>query len=581
MLGMRMPDGEHRVLTGEHHEIQYELDKIDWSKYAVCAHHTLFDGAILSWIFNVKPAAWLDTLSMARAMFGPKGNSLAALAKRYNLPDKGNEVVNMMGRRRESLLPYEFDRYAAYCLHDVDLCYDLFNLMYEGWYDLESVDMRGKYPIQELKIIDRVLRMFTEPKLILNEEKLQAHLNYVQEKKEKLLAECSVSKEDLMSNPKFAEVLRSFGVEPPTKVSPTTGKEAFAFAKTDAGLKALLEHDDLLVQTAVAARLGVKSTLEETRTERFIGIAKRSPLFPVPIAYGNTKTHRLAGTDKINMQNVTSRGAEGGKLKSCIEAPPGHVIIDCDSSQIEARVLAWLSGQDDLVEDFRTGVDVYCKMASRIYGREVTKEDKELRFTGKTVILGAGYGTGGGKLQLTLRNATPPMEVSLGECERIISVYRTTYPAIKRLWTQANRAIQAMHSDQGMWLGREGVVWIDGKCGVKMSSGLYIQYPQLHKSGEEWQYKDVDGMVRLYGAKLVENVVQGLARIIVMQQMLKVAKRYYVTLPVHDAVAAVVPEEEAEEARKYVEECMRWVPQWAAGCPINCESGMGKNYGEC
>ena len=80
---------------------------------------------------------------------------------------------------------------------------------------------------------------------------------------------------------------------------------------------------------------------------------------------------------------------------------------------------------------------------------------------------------------------------------------------------------------------------------------------------------------------LVENVVQGLARIVVMQQLLKIAKRYQVVLTVHDAVACIAPKEEADEAVAYVEQCMRWVPSWAEGCPINCESGVGETYGDC
>lgn len=291
-------------------------------------------------------------------------------------------------------------------------------------------------------------------------------------------------------------------------------------------------------------------------------------------------------SDKINLQNLPARGAQANKLKKCIEAPPGYVLIDCDSSNIEARMLAWLAGQDDLVDDFANGVDVYCKMATRIYGREITKADILERFCGKTVVLGAGYQTGAGKLQITLKQANPPMLLELDECDRIIKTYRDTYHMIPRLWRQGDIALQAMHDDKGMWFGREGAVWIDGKRGVKLPSGLYIQYPQLHKvrndkGGTGWVYKDTEGLVNIYGGKFTENVVQALARIVVMWQLLKISQRYRVVLTVHDAVACIAPESEAEEARSYVEECMRWVPDWAQGCPINCESGVGKTYGDC
>lgn len=607
MLNIRWPDGTHELVTGTHAEIQFRLDGVDWSQYAILSHNALFDAAILAWVFNVNPKAWLDTYSMSRAMFGGLGNSLAALAKRYNLVEKGTYVANMMGRRRESLSPAEFQLYAEYCEHDTELCYQIFNFMLNGWYDFESCDNRGPYPTKELELIDRLLRMFTEPVLRLNKRMLQEHYDEVISRKEKLLKDCGADKDELMSNQKFATLLESFGVTPPTKISATTKKLAFAFAKTDPGMKELLEHPDERVQAIVAARMGVKSTLEETRTLRFMGIAERYQSFAVPLRYSAARTHRLGGADKINMQNLPARGAAGGKLKACIEPPPNHVIIDCDSSNIEARMLAWLAQQEDLVTDFANNVDVYCKMASRIYNRPITKADKLERFVGKTVVLGCGYQTGKIKLQATLKAADPPMVLDEFECDRIVQTYRNTYYMIPRLWKQADLAIQAMHDDKFMWLGKEGVVAVEGKKGIKLPSGLYLQYPQLHRqrdkdSGKEaWVYKDVKGFVSLYGGKLIENVVQALARIVVTQQLLKIAPRYRVVLTVHDAIACIVKVsdranaikynaakgiwepncEEVQVAQDFIESMMRWIPKWAAGCPINCESGIGNNYGEC
>lgn len=601
MLGIRMPDGEQRVIEGTYEEIQYKLGAIDWGRYAVLAHNMMFDGAILAWRFGIKPAVWLDTLSMARAMFGLKGNSLALLAGRYNLHEKGTYVVNMMGKRRADMSPGEFKQYADYCLHDVELCYQLFTLMSEGWYDLESMDMRHPYPVRELELIDRLIRMYTEPSLLLNQDKLEAHLAGVVKRKEALLAACAVDKDILMSNPKFAELLQSLGVSPPMKISATTGKTTFAFAKTDPGMKDLLEYPDERVQVLVSARLGVKSTLEETRTTRFIDIAKRGGYFPIPLKYSAARTHRLGGMDKINLQNLPARGKDAKRLKKAMEPPKGYVIINSDSSNIEARMLAWLAEQEDLVSDFANKIDVYSKMASRIYNREVNRKRKEIvdgkeiypdeaeGFVGKTVVLGAGYQTGGAKLQITLKAATPPMDMPLEECTRIINTYRNTYTRIPELWKQGEKAIQAMHDNQTMWLGREGVLLVEGRRGIKLPNGLYISYPSLHQyNGEmngrpvkKWRYKDEKGMQDIYGGKLIENVVQALARIIVMLQLLKIAKRYTVPLTVHDSVVVIAKEAEAQEAMKYVEECMRWIPKWAQGCPINCEAFMGANYGEC
>ncbi len=582
MLGLRWPDGTKEVITGTDEEIQYRLDAVDWSQYAVLCHNTMFDAAIFTWRYGVRPRLWLDTLSMGRGMFSARNNSLALLAKRFSLDDKGTFVVNMSGRRRADISPGEWKQYSEYCLLDVELCHDLWHLMSEGWYSVGEYDNRGPYPREELRLINQHIRMFTEPVLRLNKDKLETYLVKVLQRKEELLSRTEFDKARLSSNVQFAEVLQEMGVTPPTKISKTTGKPTWAFAKTDPELKALLEHPDPRVQTAVAARLGTKSTLEETRTQTLIEIATRDPHLPVPLKYAYARTKRSSGGDGINLQNLPARG--GTDLKACIEAPPGYVMIDCDSSNIEARVLAWLSGQDDLVTDFANSVDVYCKMASRIYNRPITKADKNERFLGKTVVVGCGYQTGAYKLQATLKTAATPMDLDLPECERIIDAYRGMYPQIKRLWYEGEQCIEAMHANKSRWFGREGAALIEGRRGVKLPSGLYVSYPQLHRAvvdnRSKWQYKDDTGVVDIYGGKFTENIVQALARIVVMSQLLRIAKKYRVALTVHDSIIALAKEDQLDEARAYVESCMRWVPDWAEGLPINCESKWGYNYGE-
>ena len=196
---------------------------------------------------------------------------------------------------------------------------------------------------------------------------------------------------------KCAALLRALGVEPPTKTSPTTGKETYAFAKTDEAFKALLEHDDLRVRAVAECRLQTKSTLEEGRTERFIKIAERGTL-PIPLRYYAAHTGRWGGDDKINLQNLP----RSGELKNAIRAPIGYKIIDSDSSQIEARTLAWLAEQDDLTQAFEDGQDVYKIMASAIYNKPEADISKQERFVGKTTILGCGYGMGAKKFQAQL-----------------------------------------------------------------------------------------------------------------------------------------------------------------------------------
>lgn len=426
VIGVAVKENEDdtKWFTGTHGEISDFLHTYDWTNSALLAHNTSFDGAILSWNFGIRPKALFDTLCMARALHGvDAGGSLAALVERYSLGRKGTEVLDALGKYRKDFEEADLKQYGEYCKNDVNLTWALFHrLLAEG------------FPSSELKVIDVTLKMFTDPVLELNLPLLEQHLEDTKERKEKLLEACLADKDTLMSNDKFAEILKSLGVDPPTKTSLKTGKEAWAFAKTDEGFKELVSFPDVRVQALVAARLGNKSTLEETRTQRFIDIAKRGKL-PVPIKYYAAHTGRWGGDDKINLQNLPSRGQNGGKLKKAIVPPSRYVMIDCDSSQIEARIVAWLAGQDDLVNAFEKGEDVYKIMASAIYQKEVTEVSAHERFVGKTTILGAGYGMGAKKFQAQLK--TFGVDIEEGEANRIIRVYRETYPQIPRLWQEA------------------------------------------------------------------------------------------------------------------------------------------------
>jgi DNA polymerase len=572
-VSVKVNNQETEWASGTHEQIkQWLQSNFEWERSFVLAHNTLFDGAILSWRFGVNPRGWLDTLCMGRALHGVEvGGSLKALTERYGLGEKGTEVINALGKRRLSFTDEELARYGDYCINDVELTHKLFTILVKD------------FPKQELRVIDQTLRMFIDPVLELDGDMLQQHLISIKQMKEDLLTSSGVDKAELMSNEKFAELLRSFGVEPPMKTSPATGKQTYAFAKSDEEFKALAEHDDARVQTLVAARLGTKSTLEETRTQRFIDISKRGSL-PVPIRYYAAHTGRFGGDDKINMQNLPSRGNNGNKLKKAIIAPEGYTIIDADSAQIEARVLAWLSGQDDLVTAFAEGKDVYKKMASAIYGKPEFEITKDERFVGKTTILGAGYGMGAVKFQAQLKNMG--VDVDVDEARRIIDIYRRTNDAVVRLWRQAQNALVNMSRNEPAPLGRRGVLEVVPKeTAIRLPSGLLMRYDDLkfdqNEKGIEFHYKTRKGRTRIYGGKVIENVCQAIARCIIAEQMLKIGKRYKVVLTVHDAIAVCVPDAEVVAATQYVEECMRWVPEWATGLPVNCESGSGKSYGDC
>lgn len=384
-VSVKVNDAPAIWFSGDKIATKQFLNQFDWQNSALLAHNTMFDGAILAWHFDIVPAMYFDTLCMARAIHGvDAGGSLAKLAERYELGEKGTEVINALGKKRLDFDADSLARYGAYCINDTELTYKLFNILAK------------QFPRSEFALIDMTLRMYTQPVLCVNDALLVQRLDDIREEKSKLLAglqarlECDTEeavRKKLCSNPQFAQVLTDFGVTPPTKISAKTGKEAYAFAKTDEEFIALQEHEDSFIQQLCAVRLGTKSTIEESRIERFIEIGSRNRTrLPIPLKYYGTHTGRWAGMDMVNFQNLPSRDKRKKTLKNAIIAPDDHYIINCDSSQIEARVLAWLAGQDDVTKQFARGEDVYSIFASKIYKRDITKADPTERFVGKTCL---------------------------------------------------------------------------------------------------------------------------------------------------------------------------------------------------
>ena len=581
-VAIKVDDGEPEWIAGTPNAIEQRLHSIDWEDSAVLCHNALFDAAILSWRYNIQPAFIFDTLCMGRAVHGvDAGGSLAAMAKRYALGEKGTEVVNAMNKRLEDFSPEDLARYGEYCVNDVELTYALFNKLAPGFTD------------SELKLIDITVRMFTQPTLYLNDALMVDRLENVRAQKKQLLGtlmerlscadEESVRKK-LASNPQFAQLLRDAGVEPPKKVSPTTGKDTYALAKNDEGFIALTEHDDPHVQQLCAVRLGTKSTLEESRIERFIGIGARNKgRLPIPLKYYGAHTGRWSGSDGVNLQNLPSRDKDKKALKNAIEPPDGFTIVNCDSSQIEARVLAWWAGQEDVVSQFAHGEDVYSVFASKIYGRAISKKDPVERFVGKTCILGLGYGTGAEKLRHTLKTSPPGADLPVETCKSYVDTYRNVNYAIVDLWRECDQALQAMlqGGTARFSLGRHGIVWVDEE-GIRLPNGLYIRYPGLRMEEGKMVYTSRRGTVNVWGGVVVENVVQALARIVVGEQMVALNELgLRPVLTVHDAAVLLVPDEHVEEGVALITQVMSTGPSWAEGLPVACEAKHGKSYGAC
>lgn len=566
----------------EPHQLVDYLAKLP-PKVAVVSHNALFDMCILAWKFNYVPHMMIDTLGMARAWLGHelKSLSLNSVAMHLNLGLKGNTVHKVAGMGIAAIKAAGFyEEYAEYSCNDADLCWQIYRAL-----------VADGYPVNEIAVMDTVLRCAVQPKFKLDATLLAEHLHMVRVEKENLLQRTGLtSRDDLMSNDKFAEALRRLGAEPPMKTSLVTGKQAYAFAKTDPDFIEMEEHPDPMVQALVSARLGIKSTIEETRTERLMRIANltwqgnETGLLPMPLRYSGAHTHRLSGDWKLNMQNLPARG--NNKIRSSIVAPPGHQVLAVDSAQIEARIVAWFCGQESLVKQFDKGEDVYSSFASEVFGRPITKADKAERFIGKTAVLGLGYGLGWEKFQRTIKlqsKANTGQEIVMDDkqAQLIVSKYRELYSDITSMWGTLNSAITLM-TDKKCYIELAPItIWHES---IKLPSGLYLHFHDLQSVDGRWKFTYGGKPKDLYGGKMLENIVQALARICIMDAAIRIRKQsssdVWLNLQVHDELVYVVPDEQVHEYKKIVLDEMNRRPSWAPDLPLASEAAWGKSFGD-
>jgi len=550
------------------------------------SHNALFDMCIVAWHFGYLPTLMVDTLAMARSMLGHRlrSMSLDSVTSFLGLGTKGKTVHKVMGMRLDDIKRAGiFDEYAEYSLDDAFLCLAVYRHL-----------VAAGFPVAEVIVMDTVLRCAVAPRFQLNQNLLFEHLQATLQGKEDLLVRCGLAtRDDLMSNDRFADALRSLGVEPPRKISLRTGQETYAFAKTDTDFIALEEHEDPMVQAVVAARMGIKSTIEETRTQRLISISQIEwaggvrGLMPVPLRYSGAHTHRLSGDWKLNMQNLPSRG--NNRIRMAIEAPKGHKVIAVDSSQIEARIAAWFCGVSEMVTAFASKEDVYSSFATSVFGYPVNKKEHPVeRFVGKTGILGLQYGLGWPKFQGTVAlqsKAQLGNEILLTDADaaRTVNTYRTRYHQIPRMWNTLNGMIPRMTGDLHHEI--HPVTFV--KNAIRLPSGLHLHYHNLRSIDGQWWF-DYGGKPKyLYGGKMLENIVQALARICVMDAAVRVRRALerraldvWLNLQVHDELVYVVPDALVEEVVELVmcEMCVR--PSWAPELPLDAEAGVGQSFGD-
>jgi hypothetical protein len=545
------------------------LWQIDWSETACLAHHAQFDGLILSHHYGVKPAMWFDTLSMARAVVSPHlPKGLGALTEYFNLGVKDVPYDLFKGKRWWGLDASTQQAVASGCCHDVELTWNLFCLLSQG------------FPTSEFALIDETVRLFTEPVLVGSPNVLDRVYREERDAKDRLLVELGVTTTQLRQNETLINLLEAEGVE----IEYKNGKNGPipAFAKTDEFMRDLVDDENPRVAALAQARLDAASILTLTRTHRLRGMTDRGRLC-VYLNYCGAHTKRWSGGDKMNWQNIR-RGAALGKG---IGVEPGNVIVTRDASQIECRMLNQVAGQEDVIEKFRRKEDPYIGIASQFYGHEVYKPKQgDLRYeemetkrgTGKQLELSCGYGAGGPSIVATARRGTygPPVYLTDAEGLAARDLYRSTHQWVVALWHSAGRVLEAMARGEAFsWVGRH----VENKR-LYLPSGLFLDYSTLHKDETgEWRVSTRNGEAKMYGPKLVENLIQAIARVHLGNAWLACRQAgLRVVSSEHDKLICVCRESEAEAAAAFLHQELCRSPSWMPDVPLDSEGYISHTY---
>lgn len=543
---------------------------------AICSHNALFDAAILSWRHGYVPRLIVDTLAMARTLLAHKLKrlDLGSLATYLGLL-KGDAVAKVKGMTRADIIANGlWDEEVAYCLTDTAICRAIF------------LHLLPLLPPEELILQDIVARCAVEPCLRLDTDLLHEHLGQEQWRKSNLFMHAMFAgledKQQLMSNPQFAELLRQYGVDPPMKMSKTTGLWTYAFARTDPAFLELLDHEDPRVVALVEARLQFKSTIEETRTQRMLNIGTLdfphhggTQVMPIPLIAGAAHTHRLGGGWKLNCQNW----GRTSPIRRSIKAPPGHKLVVADARQIECRTNAEFCGQTNLLDEFRAGEDVYQNFANDI---------GVIRFIGKIGVLQLGYQASGARFQQSVwvesfKAGGDPVWLDDIEAERVVQGFRRRYSRINDMWYYLPRLFAVLAG--GAPPVELGCLRFE-KGRIVGPTGLCLYYDNIRYENGQWVF-DYGGTtgIKIYGGKMLENIIQFLARCMTMGAAVALKKplaeyRTRLTHTTHDELVYAVPDAYVDTVKPLIAAEMRRSPKWMPNIPLDTSIGVGDRYGD-
>ena len=636
----------------EHARLQTTLENLDTHDVAWCGHNMHgFDSLILSEFFDFHPRQIWDTIAMMRwtGLSRVCRESHAALTEFLGNGHKAaGTVVSDHKQWPDDFTPEERMFFIQYCKDDAGQCYQ------------NAQAMLPYMTPDALRFMSITARMATEPSFVLDEDLLLEYLSDLDAAADKARQELMTmfsfqTNVDMLaalrSADKFAGMLRSLGIEPPLKESaaktktkreklqlaadagrPGAAEElenmqpvmTYGFSKTDVDFVLMQDHPDQRVALLVRTRLQLNSSIDRSRAETLLKFARMHKPLPIMLGAWLAHTGRYSAgasadagtkTDKLQFQNLSKRDPSKRKLRQAIKVPKGKVVVACDSSQIEARGLAFVSNEVGLLTQFREGRDPYSELAETIFGvpwqdikagaKAGDKKMKMYRNTGKTGILSCGYGVGHYKYSNTLLRQGIHLHEDLDRHHELAryahGIYRAAHPNIVAFWKTAENVLEAMlRGESGTFGGPNNDIYTFGimpvgprtdLCvpSVRFPSGYILRYPGLRAERNDrgkWQflydtYKGASKIpTHIYGGAFTNNLVQGLSFVdVIMYQGCRMDEAgIKLACNIHDAWASVVPEEQGEYVKQQMLHYMSIVPPALNGLPVACEAEIGTTF---
>lgn len=614
-LGIQINDQPLRFIPGPHVPWAIEQLKKKYGKAlhncVVTAKNNKFDCLILVEKFGIYPPYTIDVEDLSRYFDSRMSQKLGDLCKLFKLPAKG-KTKQFKGLYWETMTPIQRLAMKEYCLGDIKNEKSLLEIL------LPMLDNLGT----ELDLARHTLNLYLEP--ILKLDTLQANkiaTDMDQALSEDLKKVAWVLKYRTKAKPNIPKIMRAkkifpsilLDVLPKGEVVPMKqGKNGMipATAQNDVAFQYLLAHKDQKVRDLCRAKAACSSwPLHQSKVRRMVAQAKCTRgLIRMPLKYYGAHTGRWSGTGGWNPMNLGGKGRGRpihpliAQVRGTLMAPDGYTLIIVDSAQIEARELAWVAHQDDLVKGFADGEDIYSEFASDLFQAKVWKPTKEEKKTpegqtadirrgfGKDAILGCGYGMGANtffdrcRQNDTLRPLFDSGKYDWDFINKLIKIYRSKYTNIPAFWTEIEKCFRwstKYSKERTAYKISETAFLRFYRSGnttkMRLPSGRVMNYRYATVSPKDDSIRYLHG--HLWGGSITENLIQAMCRDLLGYWWLACeAAGIKIVLNSYDELVGCVSKERAEKDLQTMIDIMCSGPEWSQELPLAAEGMISERY---